>query len=346
MNEDALIEQPNFFIENNNYRYHNNKFFIGRIKNSIYIYLKTIFLYKKGLYIYKNIKSDDKRLIFISCTADLNIYNEFSLFKPEVILSNIDLSKNNNLKYLTNIKLSNYFYFIKLLFLNIVIKKKLVEIFYFLHCSLKNNSPKTFYTIERIMVVNDQAFLSNLIMETFKSKITEVIQHGVINEPKFYFPSRANIFYYWQNSVNKYMHLSPNTSYIKITKESLVNAYCERRRTGKALIAIDYISSNIKLVLKALYKYKREYIYIKPHPTSKIKYLYKIFSRILGLNYYDKPLNYRNINDFDELFTRISTVALDFIFLGKDLTVIEKEGLPYYIDICINNKNKAIKELL
>ena len=210
----------------------------------------------------------------------------------------------------------------------------------------------TFYTIidknlkyinnfpDYLFTYNDQDLVTSSIVTSLRQNGTYcvVMQHGLILDSEGYFPCNSNEFWAWGTcSFDAFQSKNRNCAFFVTGRlQADVKRFSSTQKKlfrpqQKILIAVGSRWKDIYLAIKKIRSSSLEQILdikkfsIKYHPGTKCKIIIKIlikfyFSRINE----EKGLIEQAVDKYDILYTRNSTVLLDFLLCGKPVLLLEK----------------------
>ena len=190
------------------------------------------------------------------------------------------------------------------------------------------------YQVSELLFTNDQTPFSGLILHSIGHRRSATFQHGIINQPGYYFPVKTDHFFCWEKGWEA--KLGPKK--VSIGKYIMEEGWaCGLEETNSLLIATHSITS----LLKCLWMSRKKNtscskIYVKVHPTTKFLLINQLIIKIHGAIEFKEPVDARTINKFDGIITEFSTLAVDFRFTGKSVSSFLKQAqLPEYMKSCI-----------
>lgn len=346
-----------FFSEGNGRLKNRNSTYAGALMNSLYILYCFFPLYLFGLRFYKLVGYSRKesrnyfRVASVYSGADINIINSVGPIDVDLFMSRKSLNLEKfELIYTFNLGLIGFVNIIGLALKNVIFRKeeslvapikiirrelekieKCISDLQINHIEYKFEKDVEF----RVLFTNDQTLYSSVFLNILKKLcMTEVVQHGVIRLPEYYFPTRADVFYYWEKNI-LLMPLRGESSFKPIVKQIYMTGYCNIIDDGGVLIASHSLLSTHRLLRLAKKNEALNTIVIRPHPTSKYKPVYKLYAFINGVGFETEEISAAYIQKYSSLYTEFSTLAIDFAYFGKSVYALEQNNLPNYMDYSI-----------
>lgn len=188
--------------------------------------------------------------------------------------------------------------------------------------------------LETFVCYNDQNYEASSIILALKRLTlakTIVFQHGLILNPKFYFPTNADEFWAWGDGSKNHFYARNGGSRLTIggrflddKKNKAPAPYLVGKRGQPAILIVPSphhteILELINAVLRETGTLTSNFkLGIKLHPATKFKALVVIFCKIKGLAVESVDSDISNsASYFDAMVTRNSTSAVDFLLRGK-----------------------------
>ena len=356
---------------------HEKNFEVYRnVKNGSYlhrIFIILRFLYQLLKYTYwDKIRVKPSDLIFHVMGANQERLHNFVMASPNTEF--LSLFKQNALIDRNNYFIKKYFKPKQTLFLSILLifalfnrkPGKRILIFYLEVHKIINRLVKNKYSGCKYFVsYNDQNMITASLALSFMEIgcRTIVFQHGLIFRSLAYFPCNSDEFWAWGDVVKEHFTAMQKSSVVKVTgrfasdnvaNDLDINSLPKKR---KLLIALGWRWSEILKEMKALNKLMQinsehfDKVYIKLHPSVKFKKIFRLYLLI----YYKHVLEERRhieglVLEYSSLYTKNSTLLLDFLLAGKNVFLSAESNLPKeIIDHClplnsISNKSSTCSD--
>lgn len=196
---------------------------------------------------------------------------------------------------------------------------------------------------ERFICFNDQPFeaAALTLWARFKGKKTIVLQHGVILSYDYYFPTNSHEFWAWGKNGRVYFRSNlKNGLYIEkgrhlIDKKKIPDGFVlPHIENAKGVICPSFYLSEVISFIRLASSLKDGYaeIFLKLHPATKCKFLFRLVIWLYGVSWldYKKPI-LDVAENYDFLITKNSSSAVDFLLLGKPVFGVGTQ--PFHYDI-------------
>jgi hypothetical protein len=295
--------------------------------------------------------SQARNVSFVKGTNQLR-YHEYARVQLELEFGAIELFASSSLANVTNsfllprIRVSELLQQLGFLALMLLSGKKRYLNLYLLAftAAIRRVVDSGFPRVETFVCYNDQPYDVAAILFSLNDRNhcrTIVIQHGLILNEKFYFPSVAKEFWAWGNLSKKHYRAWSRLSQIVVKGRYSDDAANKQDRfvlppAGakiRILVAPSFFHEEVKQIVTALSLALRnnpqdsEFIAIKFHPATKNLREIKAWCNktIPWLAEETAPME-ALAERYDVLITKNSTSAIDFLLRGKPVFFIDHLG--------------------
>jgi hypothetical protein len=213
---------------------------------------------------------------------------------------------------------------------------------YLYYFSIAEEAGKYKISLERFITFNEKTLLSSSLVLFFNTNEvkTVTIQHGIIFRSYAYFPSASREFWAWGNAVSNYYSSFNNFGDLIIKGRNLndvsftpINVSDLGERCS-VIIGVGYRWNEVLSTLVEIFSKSSDFgtspnFNIKFHPSTRFKILLTLLIKFKypRVNIFSDWIE-KNVDKFDILVTRNSTLVFDFIIHGR--IVLLSYPLPVY----------------
>lgn len=216
--------------------------------------------------------------------------------------------------------------------------------------------------VEIFVCYNDQPFDVAAIVESFNRRKllcrTIVIQHGLILNEKFYFPSVASEFWAWGSESIRHYCSWRKSAQIFVKGRYLSDAsiradnFCSFSNGGvNLLVAPSFFHQEIKNIARNISVLLGDkngiFVAIKFHPATKFKWILKLWCMIYAIPMREEIDSMEVLSKkYDILLTKNSSSAVDFLLSGKIVSFLEFNEDAGFPSVSFGFSLKEIEDIL